>query len=210
MANTVTKRTSEAELVERAPRRLELKSLPTDELHERLRSAIGVTADAIRRMADLWHELVRRGEDMSRYRTALTPFLAGVAQGRLLPALVVQLSGQTRTLEKVATLSVADQERLLAGEPVEIYRGEDRTEELPLRDLLWSDVAQAIGDGRIRSAAEQKLAYDRSRAHRAKTATRRGRQARVTVTEDNRVRIGKMAVDAERVIAALREHGLID
>jgi len=75
---------------------------------------------------------------------------------------------------------------------------------------LWRDVALAIVDGRIRSAAEQKLAFERSQARRPKKAARRGRPPRVTVTEDNRIRIGKTAVDAERVIAVLREHGLID
>ena len=38
---------------------------------------------------------------------------------------------------------------------------------------------------------------------------RRGRAPRVNVMPDNRVVIGQTSVDAERVIATLREHGLI-
>ena len=201
--------TTEGELVERAPPQLELEALPTDELHERLRAAIGMTAETIQTMAGLWRELVRRGEDMSQYRNALAPFLMSVAEGRLLPAMVVQLSGQTRALERIAELPVSEQERLLNDSPIEIYRGEGRTDAVLLRDMLFRDVALAVRDGRILSASEQKLAFERSLSRRPRP-TRRGRPPRISITDDNQLRIGKMTVDAERVIAALRAHDLIN
>lgn len=187
----------------------ELQALSSDELHARLKGAIGMTAAAIHTMALLWRELVRRGEDMSGYRNALAPFLMAVAEGRLVPQMVVQLSGQTRALERVAELPVQQQELLLDGEPVTVYRGQDRSECLPLRDMLWSDVALAIRDGRIWSLQEQKLAHERSESRKVKRP-KRGRAPRISVTPDNRLLIGKTSVDAERVIAALRQHGLLE
>ena len=76
----------------------------------------------------------------------------GVVQGQLLSEMVVQMNGQTRALERVAELPVEAQERLPADEPVELYRGEGRTESLPLREMLFRDAALAIRDGRILTA----------------------------------------------------------
>lgn len=204
MTNDVT---MTGEIIDAAPDAVELTTISTDALHERLRGAIGMTEQAIRSVAMLWHELVRRGEDMSRYRMALAPYMLPVADGRLLPALVVQMSGQLRALQRLAELPVTDQARLLAGAPIEVYRGEGRTEAKPLADLTFSDIALAVRDGHIRTAAEQRLAYDRSQPNRHKR--RAGRPVKIVITVDGNIRLGKTEVEAERVIAALRASGLI-
>lgn len=200
--------TNEVQVVGAAPEALELQAVTTADLHERLDGAIGMTERAIMTVAMIWRELTRRGEDMSRHRFALARFMLPLASGRLLPALVVQMSGQPRALDRLAELPVDEQRRLLGGEPLEVYRGDGRVEAAPIAALTYSDITLAVRDGRVRSAMEQKLAFERSKAVRPARG-RPGRPARVSITPDNRVRVGTLEVDAERVIAALRGAGLI-
>lgn len=199
--------TSKTEIVAAAPAELELQSASTAQLREQLRTAIGVTENAIRTVAMIWRELVRRGEDMSEFRMALSRFFMPVAEGRLLPALVVRLSGQPRALERLAELPIDVQQALVQNRPVEIYRGEDRVESLTLDEMTWGDVALAIREGRIWSAAEQRLAFQRS--HRPRRPSRRGRPYKIDLDGDDNLTIGKVTVPVERVIALLREKKLI-
>lgn len=196
------------EIVDKAPAAMELQDVPTNELHQQLSEAIGMTEQAVTRVAHIWRELSRRGEDMSCYRFALAQFMPAVADGRLLPRLVVNMAGQTRALTRLAELPVGDQRALLSGQTIEVYKGEDTVEEKRLDDLTYSEIALAIRDGHIRSAAEQKLAAERSSGRRRKS--RPGRPVRVSVTGDKMLRVGKLEIELERVLAELRTAGVID
>jgi hypothetical protein len=165
------------EIVERAPDALELQDMPTAELRRALDEALGITETAIRRVAVIWRELVRRGEDLTGVRFTLAPYMLPVAEGRLLPALVVELAGQARSLARLAELPVADQERLVAGAPIEVYRGEGKVEARPLRDMTFSEVALAVRDGRLLSAAEQRLTHQLAQV----TRQRKARPVAVTI-----------------------------
>lgn len=197
-----------SEIVPSAPEHLELQGESTEVLRSRLRAAIGMTEEAIRTVATLWRELQRRGEDMSEFRTSLSPFLPAVADGRLLPALVVKLSGQTRALARLAELKVDDQQRLLQGEVLAIYRGGDHIERKQLDHLTYSEILLSIRDGRIWSVEEQRMAHQRSEEARRRLKSK-GRPVTLSVTSGNRIRIGRIEVEAERIIALLRAEKLI-
>lgn len=202
-----TKSTSSVEIVTEAPVAMELQSVSTAELRAQLHEAIGLTEAAIVRVATIWSELSRRGEDLSGVRFSLARFMLRVARGQLLPGLVVALSGQTRALERIAELPLDDQKRLAAGDALEIYRGQDRIDTAPLASLTYSEIALAIRDGRIRSAAEQRMAFERVK--KARSRRMRGRPPKITVLPDNLVRIGTVEVPAERLLAEMRAAGLV-
>lgn len=202
-----TKSTSSVEIVTEAPVAMELQSVSTAELRAQLHEAIGLTEAAIVRVATIWSELSRRGEDLSGVRFSLARFMLRVARGQLLPGLVVALSGQTRALERIAELPLDDQKRLAAGDALEIYRGQDRIDTAPLASLTYSEIALAIRDGRIRTAAEQRMAFERVK--KARSRRMRGRPPKITVLPDNLVRIGTVEVPAERLLAKMRAAGLV-
>lgn len=200
--------TKTGEVVTEAPAALELRNTSTADLRSQLSEAIGMTEAAIVHVATIWAELTRRGEDLSNVRFSLARFMLPVARGELLPGLVVAMSGQTRALERVAELSITDQQHLVDGGALSIYRGADRIEHAALADLTYGQIALAIRDGHIRSTAEQKLAYDRSQKQRRKSSAR-GRPVKITVTEFGIIRVGKNEIAADRMIAELRAAGLI-
>lgn len=201
--------TKSGEIVESAPDRIELQGISTVDLRSRLDAAIGMTERAIRTVAAIWAELTRRGEDLSNIRFSLARFMLPVAEGRLLPKLVVAMSGQTRALSLVADLSVDDQAALVDGRPVEIYRGDDRVETKTLAEMTFAETALVIRDGYIRSSDEQRLAYERAQSAKSKATRRAGRPPRLSITADNILMVGKTAVPVERVLAELRSKGLI-
>ena len=147
-----------AEIVSAAPERIELQSLSDTDLKSAIRDAIGLTETAIRRVATLWVEALRRGIDLSDVRFALAPILPAVARGDLLPALVVTMAGQTRSLQRLAELPIADQRNLAEGAPVEVYNAARGVESKPLKSLSFPELAAAVRHGRILTADEQRKA----------------------------------------------------
>lgn len=120
----------------------------------------------------------------------------------------LDLSGQQRALDRVAELTLEDQEAVLSGRPITVYRGDGKTHAAPIADLTYSEIVLAIRDGRIREVDEQRLSHERSR--RSKAAPRRGRPMSIAITgAGTMMRIGKAEIEVERVIAALRAAGLI-
>lgn len=198
-----------SDIVESAPPELEMQSLSSDELRRQLNDAIGITETALIRVAAIWRELVRRGEDLSNVKFSLGRFMVPIAEGRLLPSLVVAMSGQTRALERVAELTVTDQQKLVAGDKIHIFRGGSSADEKALSEMTFGEIALAVGEGRIRYLDEQKLSYERSAASKARRAPVR-RPRKITVLPGGLLRIGTLEVEVERVLAALRAGGVIE
>lgn len=194
------------EIVSQAPLGMEIASMSTADLRRQLNDAIGLTETAIVRVATIWVELTRRGEDLSNVKFALAPFLAGVAQGRVRPRLVVTMGGQPRSLARLADLPVADQDALLNGRQLDIYKSDGPVKKR-LPDMTLSEVALTIRDGAIRSLAEQRIEAERPAQRRRKSVV--GRPAAITVDGDV-MTVGKIRVPVERVISALRQAGLIE
>lgn len=197
------------EVVTSAPAEIELQSISTADLRVQLGDAIGLTEAAIVKVAAIWAELTRRGEDLSDVRFSLSRFMLPVAEGRLLPRLAVVMSGQTRALERLVDLPVNEQAALMEGREIELFKGGEKVERKPLLDLTYSEIALAVRDGHILTPKEQRLAYERSARLRNPSQPRRGRPPRITVLPDNTVRIGAVEVPAERLLAELRAAGLI-
>ena len=201
---------AEIEIVASAPAELELAAVETSALHVQLRDAVGLTERSLERVARIWRELVRRGEDLSGYQMPFAKFLMPVADGRLLAALVVKMSGQPRALERIGDLPIREQQELLNGRRVDVYRGPDRVDSLPLDQLTFSDIALAVRDGRIWKISEQQSIYDRVQGGR-KTRSRPplGRPARIAINPEGNLVVGTTVVQPERVIAVLRQHGFL-
>ena len=154
------------EIITTVPVAVEVQGMSDADLKSAIRDAIGMTEDAVRRLADLWSEALRRDIDLSDIRFALAPFLPLVAKGKLLPALVVTLAGQTRTLQRLADLPIDDQARLADGAPVAIYNPERGVEEKPLRSLTFPELASVIRDGHILTVEQQRTAIANRRTPR--------------------------------------------
>jgi hypothetical protein len=193
------------EIVARAPEALELAEVSTEALKHQLRNAIGITEQAIIRVAVLWQELTRRGEDLSEFRFALAPFLLPVAQGKLLPALVVSMAAQPRALQRLAALPVQEQEQLLSGKEIEVYKGDGQAEAKPLPAMTFAEIVATVRDGRILTKDEQALATKRSAVR-----LRKGRPPRIVVRPAvGTVQIGSLNIELERLLSALRAAGAI-
>ena len=174
------------EIVERAPESLELQGVTNDELRARIRDAVGLTETAIRNLASLWMEAKRRGLDMSDIRFPLAQFLPLVSAGKLLPSLVVSMAGQRRSLERVAELPIAQQDKLARGEPVLIWRADtDVIVEKPLEKLSYPELASVIRAGEILTPEQQ-----------------RGALTKRTVRKPRSSRIVEIRLDAETIAAA--------
>jgi hypothetical protein len=183
-----------------------LSSLETAELHLQLDAAIGLTARSISRVAAIWVELERRGEDMSRHRFSLRSHMRAVADGHLMPEAVAALAGQPRTLQLVADLPVRDQRRLIEGETITVLDGNGAPVDRTLANMTFGEAARVIRNGRILTAEEQRMALDRVRKQ-PRLTPRTGRPPRIVVA-NGLVQIGATSpVPIERVLAVLREAG---
>lgn len=182
----------------------DLSQVQTVDLRSMLSEAIGITAESIRRVAAIWSELERRGEDMSAYRFSLRAFMSPVAAGRLLPEAVASYAGRPRVLDLIATLKIEDQRRVISGEPLEIVSADGAAKATPLAEMTYPEITRIIKDGRIRPADEQRLVAKRL----AKSPTppkKRGRPFRISVNSfDGLITIGGVSAPVEDVIAALR------
>lgn len=153
--------TTMPEIVDLVPSQVELQQYDSAELRRQLQEAIGLTETAIRRVAALWAELTRRGENLTDIRFALAEFLPAVARGDLLPRLVVAFAGQPRALQRLGDLPVAKQAALVEGEQIEIWNATRGTERRKISDLHWGQIATIVQGGRILTADEQRAAAER-------------------------------------------------
>lgn len=178
----------------------------TSELRRMLAEAIGITAQAIARVAMIWDELSRRGEDLSAIKFALRDYMRSVATGTLLPEAVALLAGRVRTLNLVADLPVAEQRRLVDGGTIEVVTP-DGVVPKTIADLTFPEAARIIRSGQVLSPAEQRLALARMQQSRRRQQL--GRPPRVIVDKEaGEVRIGVSRAPVERVLAALRAAGI--
>lgn len=184
-----------------------LHLLTTEELRSELGRAIGLTVQSIVRVATIWAELERRGEDLSDIRFTLKAFLPLVARGQLAPEAVVEMAGQQRKLELFSRLPIEQQRPLLAGQQLQVYKP-DGTQTMTVSDMTLAEAALVIRDGVVRTVHEQELAA-RSRARTTtarKGVARRGRRPTIRIDEHlGTVRVGTVTVALEDLLAALRQ-----
>ncbi len=97
-----------AELV--SPANLETWS--TADLRRELARGIEVTAEHLRRLAAIWRELERRGEDLTSLRKGLAFYLPLIAADKVDAYLVSRFAGSGELLRIAATLPVGVQREL--------------------------------------------------------------------------------------------------
>lgn len=147
------------EIVNSAPIELELHGVSDDDLRHMIRDAVGMTESAIVRLALLWREATRRGIDLSDVKFSLATVLPLVADGRLLPAMVVGMAGQTRSLQRLADLPLDVQEDLVSGATIDVWQARTGTAvQKPLRNMSFPEISATIRNGKILSVDEQRKA----------------------------------------------------
>lgn len=81
----------------------------TEELRAELATALKLTADHLIRLAFVWDELERRGEDLSSLRNGIGRYLPLIASGAVLAETVVAFAGTPLMLSRAAKLPVDQQ-----------------------------------------------------------------------------------------------------
>lgn len=144
----------------------------TADLRRALDQQIAVTAHHVARLATIWRELERRGEDLAEYRAGIGQYLSAVASGRLLPDAVVRLAGNRPALRAMALLSSDEQKRILDAGHVRVLRADVATD-VPIHRLTSGDISRAFDtvNGRVIPAGDQRA--QQKRAPRTQRADRR-------------------------------------
>ncbi len=158
-----------------------ISRLSTEDLRDRLGEAITLTAQNLEKIAVIWAELERRGEDLSALRTGLTAYLPDIAGGRLDAGVVVRFAGRSTLLRILSRLSIRDQREYLAGKPIEMAHiddsGELKTSSVSIDEVPATMMRIVFSDRGVRSAVEQaRMIAPVKRAVRAS-----GRPIKVTV-----------------------------
>ncbi|WP_145964413.1 hypothetical protein [Chromobacterium phragmitis] len=193
---------------EAVPTPAELNNLSTQMLREELARSVELTARHLMRLATIWAELERRGEDLSDLRVGLAAFLPQIAARQLSADAVIRFAGQKLLLNAVATLPLPEQERLARGGSVQLLsydgHGETVVVDVPAHALSTQQVRQVFDLGKVRSIDEQRPRLMRPAPPKKKaditTDVRYDRQTGL-------VQIGRRRVPIAEILAAVsREH----
>lgn len=137
-----------------------LKSMTTKQLWDELRDCLTMTVNGIRRSAELLHELSERGEDISRFKIGILAMLPLVANGALLPEIVVNYAHTPEIVEAIATL-VPEEQRTISdpGASLPVARrkadGDIMVSTPRVADLSPGEIRRVFEGGRIRTPEEQ-------------------------------------------------------
>ncbi|HAV1239713.1 TPA: hypothetical protein JGU28_004491 [Salmonella enterica] len=147
--------------------RATLDSVPTSDLKRQLSEGLEMTVRHLSRLAAIWCELERRGEDLSDLRRGLFLYLPMIANRKVDPSLVVNYAGQKTLLAALASLPIEEQERISGSGAVTIVSEEGAEVLLPLTRLRTTDIPKIfdVDKGRIRTPDEQR-SYTSPALHR--------------------------------------------
>lgn len=113
-----------------------LKAMNTRTLYKELEDFLAVTAKAMTRAAYIWRELERRGEDLTDFKKkGLCAFLPMIADGKLLPEIVIQLNGSKTAISHVSRLLPEAQKAALLNGELEIVRDSGSVERVKLEHI---------------------------------------------------------------------------
>lgn len=90
-----------------------LAKASTEELRAELAAALKLTADHLVRLALVWAELERRGEDLSALKNGIGKYLPMIASGAVLAETVVAFAGEPLMLSRAAKLPVDEQRKAI-------------------------------------------------------------------------------------------------
>jgi hypothetical protein len=190
--------------------RLRLPDMTVDQLRAELANHVRLTAEHVARMAVIWTELERRGEDMKALRMGLSRFLPAVAAGKLVPEAVVHLSGNMAALRAIGSLIPEEQRRLLSEGALPVER-DGSIVAVPLLALSSDDTRRAIDPvaGRVIPPSEQR--EPKARRRNSGLLTHR---ITIPVTADEHKKLQAAATRSkvsasDLVRTVLRQHGEI-
>lgn len=135
-----------------------LKKMSTKTLYQELADFLDVTTKALYRAAYVWRELERRGEDLSDLKKkGLCAFLPMIADGKLLPEIVIQLNGSKAAVTHTSRLLIEEQRKLLDAGEVEVRRDSGEVARVKIEKLSPREFERAIDPkaGKIIPVAEQ-------------------------------------------------------
>lgn len=187
---------------------VELATVTTDVLKERLAKQMELSARHLVEMAAIWTELERRGEDLSALKGSLTDYLPLIASGQLDAEAVVRFAGNRQLLRCLAALDITQQRKMLeAGDVDLVLPGSGETTKRKLAHLSGREVTQVFGSEGVRTPSEQaKLLQDKQEIKRRTGSTRKP-------VEGARIRYGRLELDGQPVKVddeALRADALLD
>lgn len=187
----------------------QLANLSTQLLREELARALTLSAQTLQRLAIIWQELERRGEDLSDLRTGLASYLPLIAAGQLDAEVVVRFAGNKTLLGSISRLPVSEQHRLATGGNVEILTfAEDGSEivtPVPAHALSATQARQIFADGWIRKPDEQRAVVVQ-RKTRNSSPRLAGKPTKISVDrKSGSLKIGRMRINPGELFEALAE-----
>lgn len=203
--------TTSTELIQTEPAGVptpyELSAMSTQTLRGELARALTMTAHTLRRLAAIWRELERRGEDLTDLRTGLAVYLPMVAAGQLSADAVIRFAGQPLMLRTISTLPPEQQESLARGDVVEVLtQAQDGTwtgVQISAHAMTMPQARLLIGPGGLRSVEEQRAQVESAKVTKARS-TRLATESRVRFDpKTDTIRIGNVKAPAGEVIGAI-------
>jgi len=173
------------------------------DLRSELARGLTLTAEHFARLATIWGELERRGEDLSDLRRSIGGRISQIAAGLLAAEAVVAFYSRPSVLDALVGVPLTRQRELAAGGTVAVLVPETATaEQVPLAALPPATIRLVIADGVERTPEQQRAALVARRPKKGKE----GRSYRPVVDRERRVvRIGRMEVPVESLLAAFAE-----
>lgn len=187
----------------------DLSLLSVKELFAELAKQVKQTADSIYRTAQVWIELEKRGQDLSRFKNvSLAKYYYHIATGNLLAEAAVTFMDKHYVLNAILGAPIALQQKLLDGYKIKIYvPGQAKPGEMTLDEMPRAYVDIAFSDGKILGPDKQKAALQVKNRPKISTVKRRLRTRVLVNKAKNTVTIGQTSADIGNVIDALSQAG---
>ncbi len=181
----------------------EITAWTTQQLRQEIARGLSLVAENLVRLAAVWQELERRGEDLSDLRRGIVRFLPAIACGELAAETVVAFSMRPSLIDLLRGVPLSEQKRLAGGGTVEVIDPSNPTtvQNLSLQSLTATAARVVIADGRVRTPAEQRVVF---RAKPRKEHVRESRKFRPRYDPATGVvTIGRMKIRLSDLLAEL-------
>lgn len=137
---------------------MNLKRLSNTAIIAGLLDGLSQSAEGLRKAAPYYVEARERGLDLSGFTSPVLSYLPDVASGKLDAEMLVRFGGFAPVLAVAAGLLPEDQKAILANNgKVQVVESTGKVCEVRLADLSSAVLRQVVGEGRVRTPAEQKL-----------------------------------------------------
>lgn len=188
-------------LIESPSEMAELSELSNAALRRELTKTLTVTAQNLVRLAAIWCELDRRGDDMSDLRGGLCSWMPLIGTGRLAAEAVVAFASKPWILKAIEGVSLGEQRRLAKGGKVTVYSAE-KSEEMQLAAIPVRLLTCVISDGIVHSESEQRMQAEARNISRRESVVAPKHTVKVDRSR-GMISIGNLKTPVAPVIAAL-------